>query len=483
MSLLDPTTTDATGPVPVAPPKRTERPHPLTPFIRGWVVLVALLFTLGREFVPDGTGNVEMPRLDLVLVGIGLIALSSGVSGYVSWRFTRFVIDDQELRIETGALFRSSQRIAFERVQSIDVVQPFAARLAGLAEMQIDVGADGATRLRYLKLARAYALRDYLLARARGIRETPVREATPGSVLEDLSAVDEVLVRVPPQTLVLAAITSHEFFLIIVGAVLSFGVALSLDMPVLAFGLAIPTVTALVGFVSKRVVGQFNYTLSRRAAGLRITRGLTSLTSQSVPNRRVQAIQISQSLLWRRLGLYRIDIEVVGWGAITTDEDQSGVNTILLPAGTIDQVRVALTALWPGTQVDAIELTPAPGRARRLHPFSGPFLAWGHNDGVVVTQHGWLVRRRQVVPHARAQSIRLTQGPLERRLGLANLEVHTAGMQITAMAVALDADQARAALPDLLARALRRDDHDVADALPVPASLADQAEETISSIE
>jgi putative membrane protein len=115
------------------------------------------------------------------------------------------------------------------------------------------------------------------------------------------------------------------------------------------------------------------------------------------------------------------------------------VSTILLPAGTMEQVRVALAAIWPQADFAEVVLSPAPRRARWLHPFSGPFLRWGHDQHLVVSQHGWLVRRWQLVPHARVQSVRVAQGPVSRRLGLADLEFHTAGMHIAAHASGVDA--------------------------------------------
>ncbi len=142
------------------------------------------------------------------------------MAGYVSWRFTRFVIDADELRVDTGAIFRRSIRVAFDKVQSIDVVQPFAARLFGLAELQIDVGSHERSKLRYLSLGRAYALRDYLLARARGYQAEAATSTSSVSVLTDLHEADEVLVQVQPQTLLLAAVTSHEFWSIVLGGVL-----------------------------------------------------------------------------------------------------------------------------------------------------------------------------------------------------------------------------------------------------------------------
>lgn len=481
----------STGPVDAGPPDAgppaevTERPHPLTPLIRGWIVLLAAVIAFGRDYLPIGREPQPLPPLEFLLAAVGAVALASGAAGYFSWRFTRFVIDAEVLRIDSGVLFRRSQRVAFDKVQSIDVVQPLAARLFGLAELQIDIGSHERPRVRYLTRTRAYALRDYLLARARGVQAQAEAATESTSLLTDLGAQDEVLVQVPPQMLLLAAVTSHEFWSILIVGVAAAVVGIAFDHPWVMLLVAVPTVSTLIGFVGRRVTGQFNYTLSRRAHGLRISRGLTSLSSQSLPPRRVQAVQISQSPVWRRLGLYRIDLEVIGWGQVTDNEEKTGVSTILLPAGTIEQVRVALRAIWPRADFESVALHRPPARSRWLHPLAQPFLRWGHDDLLVVSRHGWLVRRWQLVPHARIQSVRIAQGIVSRRLGLANLEFHTAGGQIAPHASGLDA----AHILQRQAELLRLVHHPVAMDLsePVPdqadARRADQAEETISSTE
>ncbi|MFZ1283637.1 MAG: PH domain-containing protein [Propionicimonas sp.] len=464
------------------PDKLVERPHWLTPLIRGWVVLLAVAIAFGRELIPNGREPTRLPPLEWLAAAVAAAFLVAGAAGFVTWRFTRFVIDHAEVRVDTGAVFRSSRRIAFERIQSIDVMQPFAARLFGLAEVQIDVGGE-TTKLRYLSRRRAYEVRDYLLARSHGYRVTPQQtapEQSPTAILADLHASDELLVRVPATTLLLAAVTSHEFFGILVSGLGAGALAWWFQQPWLALGLGIPTLSSLVGFVGRRVTGQFNYTLSRRPAGLRISRGLTSLTSQSLSARRVQAVQISQSVAWRALGYYRIDLEVLGWGEQTDDENTSGISTIMLPAGSADQVRVALAALWPTADYRSVQLTPAPRRAGWLHPFATPFLGWGFDEQIVVTRHGWLVRRWQVVPHVRVQSLRVSQGWFSRRLGLADLHVHTAGQQLAVRALGTDAARLGTAWPALIDLA----GNPVAQEAPGPeARLADQAEATISSTE
>ena len=92
------------------------------------------------------------------------MVIIAALAGLVSWYFTRFVIDDEELRIETGAVFKQSKKVPFERLQSVDIIQPFAARMFGLAELRLEAGAGGnGIKLRYLSQAEASRLRDYLL--------------------------------------------------------------------------------------------------------------------------------------------------------------------------------------------------------------------------------------------------------------------------------------------------------------------------------
>jgi Predicted membrane protein len=491
----------AAEPAPASPAdasaRPTERPHPLTPLIRGWVVLLAILIAIGKEFLPDGSDNgFRVPPIELIVGGVALATLAAGLAGFVSWRFTRFVADAEELRIDSGVLLRQSQRIAYDKVQGVDVVQPFAARLFGLAEVSIDIGSGARPKLRFLTVARAHGMRDYLLARAHGDHRAEVTtHAGPASILTGLSVDDQVLVRLRTSTLVLAVVTSAEF----IGAALLMIVAISVSAafghPWLSLGTAIPLGGALFGIVSRRVLAQINYSLSRRSSGLRITRGLTTLSSHSLPARKVQAIQVSQSLLWRRLGLYRVDLEVIGFG-ISDEQDSDKVSSIMLPAGDLDQVRICVESIWPGSGWEQLADREVPRRARRLHPLAGPFLRWGHDGRFVVTRHGWLVRRWQVVPLARAQSLSVVQGPISRRLGLADLRIQTGGHQLLVTAEGLDEAALTAEIPELCRLQRSRSEVDPTLAAGGPTSAvwrtaqagpdalrADQAEDTISASE
>ena len=435
-----------------APPgKLVEKPHPLTPLVRAWVLLLAAAWAFGRELLNSHDG-FRLPPLTWVTAGGAVLIVAIVGFGYLDWRATSFVVDHDELRIETGIFTKTSQRIRFDRIQSVDIIEPFAARLLGLAEISIDVGAEGGHKLRYLSRTRAAAVRDYLLTRAHGVRRAELTRHVHTGVLNDRGVADEVLVTVPPERLVLGALLSHEVLLVTVPVVVAIGMLFALDgrgrdavveNPWLLLGVLLPGLGGLWSFIVRRVVGQWNYAFLRSGPGLKITRGLTSLTSQSVPRHRIQSLRIAQPLWWRRLGLYRVDMAVLGNHGLAHDEDQSGTTSLLLPVGTRAEVELVLATIWPGLRLDAIDVRPSPPRARWLQPISHGWVGWGADESVLLTRAGWLTRVQMVVPHARVQSLALAQGPLRRRLGLATVGVHTTQVLATCAARNLDAAVAR----------------------------------------
>ena len=434
--------------VPGAPVvKQTERPHPLTPFIRGWIVFVAIVFTFGRQFFERGDDDgLASLGLTWIVAGVLGLALLAGGAGYVSWRFTRFVIDDEELRVETGVLFKTSRKVAFERIQSVDILQPLAARLFGLAELRIEAGAgDSGIRLRYLARVKAARLRDYLLARAHGTaaRLADTADAPAPDVLFDAGVADKKLVTVLPGALIGSFLLSTEFLVPVVVLVAFAVVAAVTGMGFVALGGVLPMLFGVFSLVSRRVVAMFHFTLAESSRGLRVTRGLTNLSSQSVPVARIQGVRLCQPVLWKPFGWWRVDVDIVGYGSTDREDNSGGATSVLLPVASRAQVRVALSRVLPGFAVDAIELHAAPRRARAFRWFDWWTLRYGWDDRAIVTQHGWLVHERHIVPHAKTQSVRIEQGPLQRRLRLADVHIDTPKGPVHAVAHQMDATAAR----------------------------------------
>ena len=442
---------DPMPPLPTAETgKRTERPHPLTPLIRGWLLLVAILLAVGRELLPDGRRDDGVTRQNLTwfLVLIGGAVLLAAAAGFVSWWFTHFVIDDDEIRVDSGALWRRSARVSFERLQSVDIVQPFVARPFGLVELRLEAGGgDRALTLRYLRRVHADRLRGFLLARAHGETRSVSDEHGPAaSALTDLTDDDTPLVTVGSGRLVGSFLLSTEW--LISAGVLVVMLVLGRLFDVLSFLVPtlIPAAFGAFTLVSRRLLAMFHFTLAESAHGLRVARGLTNLSSQSVPLDRVQGVRITQSLLWRPFGWYRLDVDVLGYRSEREESNRAAATTVLLPVADRVELAAALRRVVPGLEPDSVPLHRPPRRARLLRWFDHRMLRSGWDDRVVVTDHGLLVWTRDIVPHVKTQSVRIRQGPLQRLIRLADVHVDTTPGPVDAVARQLDVADARAML-------------------------------------
>ena len=106
------------------------RVHPLTPFVRSWLLVVALAWGFGNVFLDDlvtAVINGDPIEMDVggavQLAGAGLaIAILCGVLGLLialgllSWWFIRYQITDEHVRLRTGWLFRTHRQARLDRV-------------------------------------------------------------------------------------------------------------------------------------------------------------------------------------------------------------------------------------------------------------------------------------------------------------------------------------------------------------------------------
>ncbi|HMR47894.1 MAG TPA: PH domain-containing protein [Arachnia sp.] len=471
---------------PVAPPlpeevpapteKVVERPHPLTGVANAWVALAAVIVFGGRELLESGFRPVwDWTALIFPAVLLGVAAIGV-LGGLITWRTTTFVVDDDEFRIERNLISRQSTRIDFTKVQAVDITRPLAARLLGLAAVQIDVGGSGGKSLKYLSRERAEDLRDHLLARMGGraavvpLAPRPGPSASPPSDETAPPAASgtipsglpdhwdppqpsqphqgpqhpsppfsahrrgHTVVAVAPVTLFLGVAVSNMIWFTLGGIVFGTVGLITGTLGIYGFGILI----GAAGMLWKEIAGNWGFVLTETPDGLHISRGLTSRSSQSVRPDRIQGILIQQDFLQRLTGLFRVRVTVLGLG-----DDEGSSTDIVLPYGTWPEVLRVLRAVWP--EVDLTTITPhrQPPRARWLTPFSFKNHSWGVSDDVIVADDGWLTRSRQIVPHRRMQSIGIEQGPLQRRLGLASVAVHTTDGPVSLRAYHLDEADAR----------------------------------------
>ena len=457
---------------PVVPPPPGEldgwqRLHPLSPILRGGLVLLAVLgYAASQLFdqvlsslglgsvVPDGIAEggpddptaalVAHPLLALLLV-LGVIGVVAGAN-WASWRFSRFRVAPHQVELRQGIVFRQHRQVPFERVQAVELSRPLLARALGLAQVVVQSagGSDSHLRLAFLSLARAEQLRDELLERAGRSDEASPTVLSPGGGLPH----DEVgvatapparagipVLQVPNGRLFVATILHSST--IVLGALLLAalgGTGLGRYGPVVIIG--VPAVLPIAIGVAigrvKELLTHGNFLIADTGTGVRVQEGLTDLRTNTIPLHRLQAIELVQPLWWRPFGWWRIRVNVAG--AHGGGEGSEGRETTLLPVGTLDDARLVLAVVAPRLSREdlhdgALGDRPQPGwqavsnRTRVLDPLSWRRNAFRIGPDAVVLRSGRVTRRVVAVPHARVQSLTVSQGWLEGRLRVASVHV------------------------------------------------------------
>ena len=430
------------------PPERWQRLHPLSPVVRGGRATIAvgvLLFPIA--FGIDSLGNAT-PQLVIAAVLV--------LAGVVSWLVTRWRIEDDDLRIETGLLRRQSLRFPLAQVQAIDVVRPGLARLFRVAELRLRMaGSSGTTaRLAYVAEHEVEPLRDRLLALARGARHEDDVHAPHDE--EPPPTPEHVLAVVATGPLVASIVLEYWWLIVVLGG-LGAGFAVSPGTGArLVGGGGFVWAVSMLTFLWRRFNQQYRLTLAEGPEGLHVRGGLVALTAEVIRPGRVQAVRLVQPFLWRPLGWCRLEVDIAGRQRSKGEgAAQRGQLRALLPVGARALGYELVDRLVPDRPR---ELSPPPRRAFWKSPLRYRSLSWGRTDTCVAATSGRLRRVSSWVPLEKVQSLRHVQGPLQRRLALASVHVDTAGRAVHATLRDRDAAEAAGALAELanLARAARR---------------------------
>ena len=462
------------------------RLHPATPLLKGGIALIAILgivivnlrdvlieLVIGGSGRSGGEGELLTWIVENGLLGLALLAITVGlllfITGlYLSWRMHSFRITDEVVEVRSGILFRTNRKGRLDRIQGINIVRPFFARLFGAAKLEVNVaGQDANVQLSYLSSVNADALRGEILRLASGTQAAVAAPTGQGGTLiekrvAELLAPERDPDAAPPQSVVtmhlgrlIGSLVLSSFtvvlVLVIVGAIV--GAASTGDLRFLA-GFIIPII-GMGGYYISKFTRSLRYSIAGTPDGVRVGFGLLSTSNETLPPGRIHSVQVNQPLLWRAAGWWEIKINRASTSSASGAAGQA--NTTILPVGNLTDARRVLELVLPGmVDEESILLLErgllssggddgfvnSPRRAAAIRWFS-----WRRN-GFVITPEAVLLRRgaiwRQlvIVPEARIQSVAIHQGPLLRLLGLASLRVHTVAGPIEAELGAVDREAA-----------------------------------------
>lgn len=476
----------------------------------GWFVD---LFAPEEVHYEDYSGGIpvdwvfENNLILLVLVGVLALVIVLVLVFWLLWRFHQFRITGDHVEVRKGIVFRSQRRAPLDRVQGVNLTRPFPARIIGLAKLEVvGAGTDANVDLEYLATSRAESVRSDILRLASGARaarqaamnpQAPVSGAAPsasaraqlvGSVNEGVTSLitgvdladvaPESVVKIPTGRLIGSQIISGLLWLLFFGVI--FAVALgSTIIGILAdgdpeggvvllgigLGMGIPMVIAVVGITWAQISKSLRYSIAPTPDGVRITYGLLTTVTETLPPGRIFAVEISQSLLWRPFGWWTIKINRMSGKSVAAQSSGSSQQfNVVLPVGKRADVERVLglvlpdvpaariPELWEQGVVGPVEGDPfrkMPPRAWWRRPVSWKRHGYAVADFGLMLRRGFIWRKLAVFPLARLQGVSLSQGPIDRAQRVSGAQVHTVPGPITGYLSGLEREDALALLGDV----------------------------------
>lgn len=431
------------------------RVHRLTPLLRVWTTLLALLAIAVFNFTMPIYNWLDEEDVGLTEAGwaLGAVVLALLVIFGVSqlwWARTGFRVDDEEIEMRRGVLTTQIRTARYDRVQAVDIVEPFAPRLFGLAGVRIEAagGAQANIEIAFLPRGEAESLRKEILARMQG--HAPLGDAAFSAPVTPPDLVAPIPIK---RSLAAAALQFSTLFTVAWAMIPVFsGLTIAAVLPV------------LVSFMPQiwRTIDQsWRFNSSLDGDVINLTYGLANRRRQAVPVDRIHAVQLKRPMLWRLFGWWQVSVTVAGYGS---EMNKATGTSKLLPVGTYEQAARVIDAIGPLT---AAELTApristatvsarSPRQARWVSPvdWRQQSVAVDSGRGVARVTFGRLTRRFQAVKIPHIQELTYRQGPWQRRLGLAHVRFDLVPGAVKVTARDLDDAQARTLVDALRARTL-----------------------------
>ena len=517
----------------------------VTPVLEGWKIVTGVLafvtvqnldeLVRAYRFISEH-GFTLGGGIGYYLLGlVAFIALWVGL-GLLSWWRRAYAVDADGVYLRSGILSRKLRTARLPRIQSVDVVHPLLGRIFGLGQLTVEVagGRNSRVVIGFLTTRELQTLRDRILDLAAGQIDLSGPTSEGGAVGasavgRDAGGIDNATSAVRPEGLApegavgsqaapeqravpmqASHFREHPLYSVdgsvLLGSLLRSSSVYVLGLAVigmLAAGILILVSDSMTGSEALTIISSYltmviamativwshfnsawNFQAAATPSGIRMSYGLTSETSRTLPPGRVHGVGLTGPILWRRKDWWKVDVTVAGREDRSQDGQTREFGNLLLPVGVRD---TALRALWlvvpdlgvpdpdrllaqalTGRDDDGVGDPQAPAgsaergfvrlsrRGRFFRPLTWRRAAIALTDTCVIIRHGRWRRRVAVFPYERIQSLRVRQGPLARRRSLASLRLDMVAQEVPASITNLDAADAKALAARISQRALHR---------------------------
>ena len=343
------------------------------------------LFPLVFGLVGAANGNIRL------LIISGILFIPAVLKSAFRYFTLRYRIEDAHFYVDQGFIFHKTRTIPVDRIQNIDLTQNVLHRIFKVAEVKVETasGTEAEAVLRVLSMEEVDTLRKAIFAGKQILTASktqnlpaensdlteslsPVGQASGIAAVSDPVEAEEVW-KIPLMDLVKAGLASNRGLVMLGIGFVTFDqfnekgyekvyafLAGYLPEDTGSQGFYLQAIIAVVlGLVLLRLVGIlwyvlrfFDYKLEQRDDDLRLSCGLLTRVSATVPRKRIQFISVQQNLIMRWFGIATIRVETAGGAKDASKPNQSIGKTWFMPVIPVSEVPQLVNLLRPGIDWD-----------------------------------------------------------------------------------------------------------------------------------
>ena len=302
----------------------------------------------------------------------------------------RYRLDESELIVRTGFVFKNERHIPYARIQNVEVIQNVLHRMLGVVEVRIETGGgnEDEARMQVVTQAAHHEIRDRVFAHK---RPAALEEAAAAPAAQRQGT---IVLALPPRELLLSGLIANRSAIVIAAA---FGVIWELGLFDFVFtwvfgekvtgrsiitqaarafagrgypslwylALAAGTLSALFAAVTVismlwALVRLYGFTLRRVGDDLLAEYGLLTRITTTIPMRRIQTLTVFEGPLYRFFDRASVKVETAGGDA---GEQGKARREPLVPIIRRGELDAFLATVLPDIDATAAEWERAAPRA------------------------------------------------------------------------------------------------------------------------
>jgi len=365
-------------------------------------VVGAFIFLEDLFFNEESNPEDIAAFIPFFVIGCIVIYLCFIVYRILYYRASGYELTNSEIKCNTGAFFRKRSVLDYKKVHAINKKQNIIQRIFGIAVLTVDSGSTNTSHQAEITIIEKSRVVDALLEELNSLKENGVRlHDSEETVKEVLLSDKDSLYRFTSgkkmlYTLVNIATTAFFTALFALAAIFVIGLCksvLQLDFlgtwgqyflyAVLITVGAMLLLSICSFFVSiiYLFVGYYGFTITKRDNTIQISYGLFEKHTNTFSYDKIKAVKISQGLVQRAFGFASIQLEVIGYTSVSSDDSNDAGIGVLVPFCKYDEIGDILAKVLT-------DYIPTEKQTKAVSFF--PFMSWfllifGSIAGILLT--------------------------------------------------------------------------------------------------